>query len=550
MTSRKDFGGGEAMDDRFDIVVAGAGHNSLVAAAYLSKAGYRCLLLEGRDVLGGNCCTEELTLPGFRHDSCGTAHVLLQDSPMLRNDELGLADYGLQYIHPEIVCHAPFPDGSYLTQYHDIDRTCAEFAKFSKKDADAYRRMLAEYDAVKTEFDAASYTPVGFGPPVNDRLAKHPDGKKWLRRQAMSAWEIIRDNFEDEHTRSFMLWMAMQTVVPPEWPMTGRLAYSLVWGRQRWSWCVPRGGSGAFTDVLVRLIEAHDGAALTGKRVARLIVEGGRCTGVECEDGSQFRAGKAVLSTIHVKHLLAMAPRDLWADDFVEGVETFQSGPTLFVTHYATTEPMRFPVDGGTIAPIAAAMLSTPTRALRLGYDFACGAANAEEPVLLSVCPTVADPTQAPDGKHILKVLGMQPYDLKEGPAHWDAIKDEVAEANLNWLRRFSPNLTDDKILARVVESPLDLERRNPHNWRGSCHGGAQNAAQAGPLRPAAGWAQHRMPIPGLYQTGATTHPGGSISGGPGRNAATVMLKDFGTTLDEVVRQDATRRKPVPTAAK
>src|SRR3982074_27062 len=90
-------------EDRFDIVVAGAGHNSMIAAAYLAKAGYRCLLLEGRPVVGGNCVTEELTLPGFQHDSCGTAHVVIQDSPMLRNDELGLGDYGLEYIHPEIV---------------------------------------------------------------------------------------------------------------------------------------------------------------------------------------------------------------------------------------------------------------------------------------------------------------------------------------------------------------------------------------------------------------------------------------------------------------
>ncbi len=202
------------MADKFDIVVAGAGHNSLVAAAYLARAGYRCLVLEGRSVLGGNVVTEELTLPGFRHDSCGTAHVILQDSPMMRNDELGLAGYGLEYIHPEIVCHAPFLDGSWLTQYHDIERTIEQFAKFSKKDADAYRRMYAEYDAIKPLFDAASYTPIGFGKPINDRLNEHPDGRKWLRRQAQSAWEIIRDNFEDDHSRCFMLWMAFQTVTP------------------------------------------------------------------------------------------------------------------------------------------------------------------------------------------------------------------------------------------------------------------------------------------------------------------------------------------------
>jgi phytoene dehydrogenase-like protein len=538
------------MTEQFDIVVAGAGHNSLVAAAYLAKAGCRCLVLEGRAVLGGNCVTEELTLPGFHHDSCGTAHVLLQDSPMLRNDELGLADYGLEYIHPQIVVHAPFPDGSYLTQWHDLDRTCEEFAKFSRKDAAAYRRIITEYEAVKPLFDAASYTPIGFGKPINDRLSEHPDGRKWQRRVAMSAWEIIRDNFEDDHCRSFMLWMAFQTVVPPEWPMTGRLAYSLVCGRQRWSWCVPKGGSGAFTDALVRLIEAHDGAALTGKSVERLIVENGRCVGVECADGSSYRAAKAVLSTIHIKHLVEMAPRKLWDDDFVDGVATWQGGPTLFVTHYATSEPMRFAVDGGSVAPIAAAMLSTPTRALRMGYDFACGVANTEEPVLLAVCPTIADASQAPPGQHTLKVLGMQPYDLKEGPAHWDTIKERVSEANLNWLRRFATNLTNDKILARVVESPLDLERRNPHNWHGSCHAGAQNAAQSAALRPVPGWAQHRMPIPGLYQTGATTHPGGSISGGPGRNAAAVMLKDFGTSLDEVVSRTQNRtRAPAAAAA-
>ena len=301
------------MPDRFDVVVAGAGHNSLIAAAYLAKAGYRCLVLEGRPVVGGNCVTEELTLPGFQHDSCGTAHVVIQDSPMLRNDELGLGDYGLEYIHPEIVVHLPFPDGTYLTQYHDIDRTCDEFAKFSKKDAAAYRRMIVDYDAIKPIFDAVSYTPIGWGKPINERLAEHPDGKKWLRRIAMSGWDIIRDNFEDDHCRSFMLWMAFQTVVPPEWPMSGRLAYSLVHGRQRWSWCVPKGGSGTFSGALARLIEAHDGVILTDKRVSQLILENGRCTGVECVDGSSYRATKAVLSTVHIKHLVDMAPRQAWA---------------------------------------------------------------------------------------------------------------------------------------------------------------------------------------------------------------------------------------------
>ena len=535
------------MADRFDIVVAGAGHNSLVAAAYLSKAGYRCLVLEGRSILGGNVVTEELTLPGFRHDSCGTAHVILQDSPMMRNDELGLADYGLEYIHPEIVCHAPFLDGSWLTQYHDIERTIEQFAKFSKKDADAYRRMIAEYDAIKPLFDAASYTPIGFGKPINDRLNEHPDGRKWLRRQAQSAWEIIRDNFEDDHSRCFMLWMAFQTVTPPEWPMTGRNAYSLAWGRQRWSWCIPKGGSGVLTEILVRLIEDHGGVALTNKMVERLIVENGKCVGVECADGSVYRADKAVLSTIHIKHLIDMAPRKLWADDFVEGVETWQGGPTLFVL--ALRDQRADDVQGrrrhdhadrlrdavGADARAAHGLRLRPRRRQCRGAGAARGVADHRRSD-----PGAARQAHHQDHRH----AALRPEGRARSTGTTSSTRSR--EANLNWLRRFSPNLTDDKILARVVESPLDLERRNPHNWHGSCHGGAQNAAQAAALRPAAGWAQHRMPIPGLYQTGSTTHPGGSISGGPGRNAAAVMLKDFGTSLDEVCGRPKQARKPGP----
>jgi phytoene dehydrogenase-like protein len=326
-------------------------------------------------------------------------------------------------------------------------------------------------------------------------------------------------------------------VEPPEAAVTGRLAYSICAGRQKWSWTTPKGGSGALTQALARLIEANGGTILTNKTVARLIVESGKCTGVECTDGSSYRADKAVLSTIHIKHLVDMAPREAFGEDFLDGVETWKAGITLFVTHYASKEPPRFPVTGGTLSPVASGTMATPERGLRVAYDFARRAVNVDEPPLLIVCSTVVDPSRAPAGMHTIKVIGNQPYELKEGPEHWDRIKDEVSDANLKYLRRFAPNLTDDKILARIVESPLDLERMNAHNWHGTCHGGAQNAAQSGGLRPVPGWAQHRMPISGLYQTGATTYPGGSVSGGPGRNAATVMLKDFGTSIDEVVNK-------------
>ncbi|MPZ74422.1 MAG: NAD(P)-binding protein [Nitriliruptorales bacterium] len=524
--------GREAVTDDYDIVVAGAGHNSLVAAAYLGKAGLRCLVLEGREVIGGDTATEELTLPGFWSDTCSTAHNVLQASPTLRFDELGLAAHGLEYIHPDPVVHMPFPDGTSLTMWRDLDRTCEEFAAFSPRDADGYRRMMSEYDDVKGLFGAYRYTPIDWGPSLDERLADRADGMRWQRRRQMSAWEIIRTEFEDWHSRAFMLWMAFMTMQPPDHPATGLLAYSLAYGRQMHSWTLPKGGSRALPLALARVVTDQGGAVLTGKPVVRLVVEGERCVGVETADGERFGARRGVLSSIHPKHLVDMAPRQAWGEDFLFGVDTWQAGVSMFVAHYASTEPPRFAAADRELTPVAVGIAPSVERVLRIGGQFSRGAVEIDDPVLLVLCPTTADPTRAPEGSHTLKVIGFQPYELPEGPHAWDDCKDEVSRANLMQLRRFAPNLTDDVLLAAAVKSPLDLERINAHNWHGSCHGGAQGPAQSGRLRPVPGWAQHRMPIPGLYQTGSTTHPGASVSAGPGRNAAAVILKDLGTGLE------------------
>jgi phytoene dehydrogenase-like protein len=521
--------------DQFDVVVAGAGHNSLITAAYLAKAGYTVLILEGRPTVGGDVKTAEITLRGFKHDTCSTAHNSIQSNPLLRDNELNLRDYGLEYIYPDPVYHLPFPDGTYITQWRDLDRTCAELAKFSKKDASSYRRMAAEFEDVAPILEAVTFTPVGFGNSLNDRLAQHPRGRFWQRRLAMSTWEIIRDNFEDDHCRAFMMGVPMP-VQPVTDPMTGRAAYG-VFSQQHQSRPIPKGGSGALTEALARFLTVHGAVILTNKPVAGLVIEGGKCTGVECADGGVYRAKKAVLSTIHIKQLVEMAPRELWGSNFLDGVETWQPEIQMFVANYATTEPPKYAVQSGTIAPVNSGVMVSPDRALRISYDFASRVVNLDDPPLAVFCCTIADPSRAPAGMHTIKVVGWQPYDLKEGPGHWDTIKQKVADANLSLLRRFAPNLTGDKILAQIVQSPLDLERMNPHNWHGSCHGGAQSPSQTGALRPMPGWAQYRMPIPGLYQTGATTYPGGSVTGAPGRNAAVVMLKDFGTSINEVVQK-------------
>src|SRR5260370_11563186 len=471
--------------DRFDIVVAGAGHNSLITAAYLAKAGYRCLVLEGRPKIGGGVKTAELTRKGSHEDGGSTANVFIQDNPLSKNDELKLGDHGLEYIDPDPIFHVPFPDGSYLTQWRDLDRTCAEFAKFSKKDAAAYRKMLADLDAIRPLIVAGSFTPIGFGKPLNDQLAQVPHGKQWQRRLAMSAWDVIHDTFEDAHCRTFMLFMSHLAAEPPDAPVTGRLAHGAP--RQQHSGRpLPKGGSGALTEALGRFIEAHGGTILVNKRVKNLTVENGKCVGVEGSDCSAYRASKAVVSTIHIKHLVDMAPKELWGDDFLYGVETWQAENAMFGPQYATTDPPIYKVDGGTLSPVESGLLASPYRALRFGFDDMRGMINLDEPPLQVICRSIADPTRTPPGMHTAKVLGCQPYQLKEGPEHWDKIKYDVSDANLKYLRRIAPNFTDDKILARFLEGPLDLGGMNPHFWHGTADAGEPSAAPTGALPPMA----------------------------------------------------------------
>jgi phytoene dehydrogenase-like protein len=517
-----------------DVVVAGAGHNSLITAAYLARAGHRCRVLDARPVPGGGVASEELLLPGYLIDSCSTGHTLIQTNPMLLDDELGLvAERGLTYLEPDPVAHVVFPDGASLTMWLDLERTCEELERFSRADAAAYRRLLSEYGAVKDVFGAQRFTPVGFGPSFEEMLAGRPGGARWLRRAAMSAWDVVRHEFESRHVQAFMLWMAFQTGQPVDSAGSGPLAYSIVFGRQRRSWTVPRGGSGELVRALVEVIEEGGGEILCDRRVTRLVLEGGRCVGVETEDGELHLAREAVLSTIHVKDLVQMAPLECWGEDFLYAIDTYDEGVAAFAAHYATTEPPRYPTaDGGEVSAVSAGVAGWSEDIVRMGRDVKEGRLVRDGAWLLFPCPTVADPTRAPAGRHTLKILGMQPYDPGGGPEAWEGLRDEIAAVHLGHLRRAAPNLVPETILAELVVAPPDLESTNRHMWHGTFHGGDRSLAYSGALRPAPGWATHRMPIPGLYQTGGTTHPGGSVTGGPGRNAAIVMLRDLGEGAD------------------
>jgi len=532
------------VSETYDVVVAGAGHNSLVCAAYLARAGLRVLVLEQAAHIGGDTATEELTLPGFHHDACASAHNLIQTSPILRDNELGLDRYGLEYLFPDPAVVMPFRDGRSITMFRDVERTVGEIERFSEHDAAAYRRLLTDWDAIKAQQNRARYSPPSTPSAAIAGLEATTAGLEAVRWRYSSALETVRERFADEHVRAFFLWLSLMTMAWVDQPGTGLLPLSITSGRQSFSWTTPRGGSAALPNALAAVVREHGGAIRTDTLVTRVIVHEGRAVGVATADGTEHHASRAVVSTIHPQHLPAAVGVERLGTPFVEALAHWRTGVTMFVSHYALDSAPRYRLEQGPTAAVACGIADSPTELLDALAAFRRGEVHLDRPPLLCISSTVVDPSRAPAGRHTLKLVGFQPYELRDGgPSRWDAIKDGVSEANLDHYLGYTTNLTRKNVLGRHVESPLDLERRNPHNWRGSCHGGDQDLAQEGALRPVPGWSRYRLPVPGLYQTGSTTHPGASVTGAPGRNCARVLLEDLGLSLEQAIAaRDAVAR--------
>lgn len=520
---------------QYDIVFAGAGHNNLVTAAYAARAGFRVLVLEGAPRIGGNTTCEELTLPGFVHDPCATAHNLIQSNPLMRNDELRLDRYGLKYLYPDPVFTMPFLDGASITMWRDVNRTTAEIARYSEADAKAYRELLDEWEQMAPAVNAERAGPPS--PPQRSEaiMRSSPLGPRLVELKRARAIDVIKDRFREDHVRAFFAWIAFMTLHPLDEPETGLLAFSLAAGRQRFSWILPEGGSIALPRALARIIEGCGGAVHTAKPVVHIDVEGDRATAVETADGMRYEAARAIVSTIHVKHLPHILGEDHLPGDYRSGIARWQPNLTMFVSHYALSEVPRFNSSDVPRPAVTMGALESLDAYDAMLAGYRSGRIDMTSPVYLVLTPTVADPSRAPEGKHTFKVVGFLPYELAEGPEHWDALKADVSNQLFERLRAYSPNLSRDIVLAEHVDSPLDLERRNPANWRGSCHGGANSPEQSGWYRPVEGWSSYRTPVKGLYQNGSCTHPGGSVSGLPGRNCAQVLLQDLGSSLEEAI---------------
>lgn len=470
------------------------------------------LVLEGRGMIGGGAKTAEVLLPGFFEDLCSSSHHVFARNPAYRDNEIEIRDYGYELFDPEIVVHYPFADGASMTVFRgDLEQTAATIERVSKKDAETFRQLCAAREKVAGE-DPSSASP-------------SREALFFQRLEVLSGFDAARQLWESPQMQAGNLSGGRWGGVSGHDPGTGGHAWSMLThmnGRP-----MPKGGSGMLSVSLGRFIEAHDGIVLTNMPVVQIMIEDGRCVGVECADGSRFRARKGVASTIHVKHLINMAPSELWGQPFHDSIDIWQPEMAMFAFHFALRGHPEYPLaTGGSVTGAEATIMERPESIFQLAQDLARGELTLDDYPLQIVHAVGYDRTRAPDGHSLLKIEGGMPYALKEGPEHWDDIKDAVADQLLDRYLRYTPNLTRGSVLAKVLMSPLDIERMNPAMWRGSVHHLDKRWGNFAP---------YRMPIPGLYQTGACTAPGGSVTGQPGRNAAIAILEDDGKVLADVV---------------
>jgi phytoene dehydrogenase-like protein len=522
----------------YDAIVIGGGHNGLVTACYLARAGRKVLVLERRHVLGGAAVTEEV-FPGFQFSVCSYVVSLLRPE-IIR--ELELPRHGLEIL-PLDGTFTPMPNGDHLLRTSDHGLTRREIARHSPLDAEAYdeyaKAMVEMAHFVKPILSLVPPDPLGFDPMGFAQLLELGQGFRALPRAAQrnlvllmttSAVDLLDRWFETDVLKATMSASGIiGTFLGVRSPGT---AYVLLHhymgeidGAFR-SWGFARGGTGAISNAIADAAREAGVEIRVEAGVERIKTRNGRATGVVLPNGDEIDAKVVVSSVDPHRTFLKLLESGSLPASFLEQVKRYKLRGSSGKVNLALDGLPDFTCLPGPGAHLRGAISISPSvEYMERAYDEAKHGDYSKRPYLDVVIPSLTDPSVAPPGKHVLSCfVQYAPYALREG--NWDQKREALGDAVVNTLSEFAPNLKQ-LILHRQVLTPLDLERE----WglsEGNIFQGELSLEQLFFLRPVPGWARYRTPIDGLFLCGSATHPGGGIMGASGRLAALEILGGAG----------------------
>ncbi len=523
----------------FDVIIIGAGHNGLVAAGYLARAGRRVLVLERRELVGGCAVTEEVW-PGYRVSTAAYLTSLLQERIVA---DLELERFGYKVDAKDPAFFSPFPDGRWLFMWQDRRKTLEEIAKFSRRDAEVYPAFEEHLERLSQFVEPLLLTTPPDLPPRTagdfvEYLKMAAKLAKLGRREMTGLVKIFTQSaadFLDEWFESPELKVTLATdgvIGANGGPRSPGTAYILLHhcmggvGGMRGLWGFVRGGMGAVTQAMADSAKSQGAMIRVNAPVQRILVRAGRARGVVLQGGEEIR-GRVVVSNLDPPTTFLRLIEEKELDpEFLTAIRHYRSEGTSLKINLALSGLPEFRALPGAPGPQhRATMHICPSiEYVERAWDDAKFGRPSESPLLEMTVPTMYDPGLAPPGKHIMGIfLQYAPYTLRERT--WDDLREPFTERVLDLIAEYAPNIRS------VVEhhqtlTPLDLERRFGLTGGNIFHG-EMSLDQMFSLRPTAGWARYRTPIPGLYLCGSGAHPGGGVMGAPGHNAAREILKDL-----------------------
>lgn len=520
----------------YDAIIIGGGHNGLVNAAYLARAGLRTVVLERRSIIGGAAITEEV-VPGFRFTTYSYALSLLRPQVI---QELGLVAHGLRVL-PMATTFQPGRGGEYLLLGADPDLNYHEIARHSAEDGEAARHLDHQIARLARALgpwidrippNAHSSAPEELAAMAELRAWNEgldPELRELLERfRSQSAGEIVDDLFQTDLIKALYASSGIiGNMIGPYDPRSG-----VVWLYHKLgdydgvpgSWGFHKGGNGAFTQVLARAVAAFGGEIRTQTSVDRVLYDDGVARGVRLDDGSTLRAD-IVVSALDPRNtfMRLVDPADL-PEELVEHINRYAFTGSAAKVNFALSDLPVFEALGRR-ADVFQGFVNIGPSVGYLERAFADAQAGrfSRRPFLDCCVQSTIDPDMSPPGKHTMSCFVMYaPYTLAEGD--WDDARDALADTVVQTLAEFFVDF-EQLVLHREVVTPRDIEA-NVGLSEGNIFGGELFESQLFVNRPAPGWNQYRTPIPGYYQCGSGTHPGGCVTGGPGRLAARQILAD------------------------